>query len=163
MSRDLYVPIAFAEALGWATIRRYQFETAINMFVALLVAQPDNLRICDLGEPLQYKLQYLARLPRSRLLKHDWWRALRSIVGRADKLNQEYRDAAFGPLYSRGSGYLEEVMRPLAIKAKVPPVSPGMTPLKVKEVADRFKDLTGEACTLAALLIGAADTKSSDS
>ena len=162
MASDFYVPIALVEALGWATICRYQFEYAINIFVAVLGAQPGNLRTCDLAQPLEKKLEYLASVPRSRLLKHDWWRRLRSIAVRADKLNEEYLSAAFGPLYSRGSGHLEEIMRPLAARAKLPLVSPGMTPLKVRDVADRFRVLTREACDLAAVLVSAAEKMSSN-
>ena len=156
VSRDLYLPIAFVEGLGWATIGRYQFEYAANILIAVLNCETDNARAnCLQGQPLEHKLDYLLNLSRTRLLKHAWWQTLRSISKRGLELNQQFSIAAFGATYSRGSGSLEDILRPLAARAGAPSTSPGMTPSKLRAVADGFRVLAREACDLADLLLNA--------
>ena len=155
MERDLYLPIPFIEALGRATVARAQLELSLNLLVAILALEPRR-RISLPNDPFETKLDYLGSISGSRLLKHDWWRDVRRLASAAEKLNRQYRDAAISSLYSRGGGFLEETMRPIAAEVNLVPPPLAMTPAKLDAVAGHFKDLALGGSRLAADLLTAA-------
>jgi hypothetical protein len=156
LKRDLYLPIPFVEALGRATIARAQLELSLDLIIAVLAVESARLRACRPSDPFQTKLDYLGATSRSRLLKHDWWRALRLLVSTAKSADHQYSDAAKASVYSRGGGFLEELMRPIAKQLDLNPPSLAMTPAKIEGVAEQFRQLALEACHLSGALVAAA-------
>ena len=152
MDRDLYLPIPLVEALGRATIARSQLELCLNVIVSTLAREPGRLRTSHHSEPFETKVHYLSTAARSRLLRHEWWLTLRRITSDARRLNQQYLDAAMGCIYSRGAGYLEAKIRPLAAKANVAPPPIALTPAKIDRIAEDFRRITRAACDLATSL-----------
>lgn len=160
LKRDLYLPIPFIEAIGRATVARSQLELSFNIMVAVLGSEATRSCTCRPCDALETKIDYLGTVSRSRLLKHEWWQRLRRIASSAKKLNQQYSNAAMGSLYSRGGGYLEEIMRPLAERTNVAPALLTMTPGRIDSIAREFRELTGQTAELAASLLDAVDTLS---
>ena len=158
--RDLYLPIPLVEALGRTVVARSQLELSLNIILAILVHEPDRFCPRHPRDALEVKLDYLATVPRSRLLKSEWWRALRKGAAHGQKVNERFAQAAMGTIYSRGGGYLEEVMRPMAQQLNLGPPPLGMTPGKIDEIADAFRALALELAQLAASLLKAARTLS---
>lgn len=90
LKRELYLPITFVEALGRATIARAQREMSFDLMVAVVTLEPSRVKICWPRDPFAVKAKYLEKLSRSRLLKHDWWPALRRIASDARALDRQY-------------------------------------------------------------------------
>jgi len=130
-------------------------ELSLNLVVAILAIEPTRLRKYRPRDPFEIKVEYLGTVSRSRLLKHDWWRAVQRIASESAKLNKQYSDAAMSTVYSRGGGYLEEMMRPIAQELAVPPPSLALTPAKIDAVGTGMKELAREATELATLMIAA--------
>lgn len=157
LNRELYLPIPFVEALGRATIARAQLEMSFDLLITVVALEPSRAKTCWPRDPFAIKAKYLETLSRSRLLKHDWWRALRRIASEARALDQHYSEAAMSTLYSRGGGALEEAARGLAEKLRLSPPPLRMTPDKIEVVADQFRGLAWETCALASTLLAAAE------
>ena len=151
------MPIAFVEALGRATIARAQLESSLNLLVVIIALEPSRLRTCRPADPFEVKVEYLAAVSRSRLLKHEWWRTLRRIAADATRLNDHYSEAAMSSIYSRGGGFLEEMMRPIAQRLNLPPPSLSMTAGRIDRVAGQLRDLARDACGLATALLAAVE------
>jgi hypothetical protein len=156
LARDLYLPPEFFEALGRLTIARYQLEISFDILLAILAAEPSRFGVCHPREPFENKIAYLSGVSRSRLLKHEWWRALRRIALSAKKLHGEYTAAATGSIFSRGAGPLESLIRSLAEQTRVAPKSLAMTQRKIDDLTGAFTRLTRDASDLARLLLTAA-------
>src|SRR5437899_2363579 len=116
LARDLYLPAPFVEALGRAAVALSELELSFDILIAILVSEPGRHSVCYPRDPFEAKIEYLATISRSRLLKHEWWRILRRTAARAKTLKSQYWSAAIGSIYSRGPGRLEEILRPLAEK-----------------------------------------------
>jgi len=151
------MPIAFVEALGRATIARAQLESSLNLVVVILAFEPTRFGTCRPTDPFEVKVDYLGAVSRSRLLKHEWWRILRRIAADARTLNDHYSEAAMSSIYSRGGGFLEEMMRPIAQTLNLPPPSLNMTPGRIDVVAVQLRELARDACSLATALLAAVE------
>ena len=127
------------------------------MIAAILAKEPTHGSVYWPRDPFETKIAHLAAISRSRLLKHAWWIKLRQIATDAKTLNQEYNNATMGTIYSRGGGFLEEIMRPLAEKLNVAPPPPCMTPARIDGLAERFRDLARDTCELGGTLLKAAE------
>lgn len=156
MASDFYLPIPFVEALGRATVARHQVNLSFNILLAILAIEPTRFGTTDWREPLETKIAYLAGVPRSRLLKHEWWQRTKKIALRAEEQDRQYANAAMTSIYSRGSGFLENVLRALSERTGVAPQAPGMTPEKLDDVTAEFRLIARDTCDLAACLLEAA-------
>lgn len=157
MERNLYLPIPFVEALGRASIARAQLELSLDLLVTAIALEPTRLRTCHPRDSFETKVEYLETISRSRLVKHDWWRRIRRIASSARALHDQFSAAAMGSVYSRGGGYLEELMRPLAEKLRVSSPSLSMTPRKIDAIAEQSRAAARDACELAVALLSAAE------
>ena len=157
MARDLYLPVPFVEALGRAAVALSELELSFDILIAILVSEPGRHSACYPGDPFEAKIEYLATISRSRLLKHEWWQILRRTAASAKALKYQYSSAAIGSIYSRGPGLLEEIVRPLAEKTNVSPPRLSMTAAKIDDVAEECRHLAGMACELAESLLEAAE------
>ena len=157
MARDVYLPIPFVEALGRGAVALSQLELSFDILIAILASEPSRHSLCYPRDPFETKIEYLATISRSRLLKHEWWRILRRTAAHAEILKDQYSGAASGTIYSRGSGLLEETMRSLAEKTSVTPRHLSMTAAKVDQVAEECRSLARVACELAESLLQAAE------
>src|SRR5438270_5268617 len=160
LARDLYLPMPFVEALGRGAVALSELELSFDILIAILASEPGRHSVCYPRDPFETKIEYLATISRSRLLKHQSWRILRRTAAHAKMLKKQYSSAALGSIYSRGPGLLEEIMRPLAEKTNVAPPRLSMTAAKIDRVAEECTRLASVACELAESLIKAAENLS---
>lgn len=159
VTRELYLPIAFVEALGRATIARAQLELSFDVLIAILSQDPSHERPHG-RSPLEAKMGYLATLSSSSLLKREWSSVLHTMLPMTEELNDEYTRAAIGSIYSRGAGYFEEIIRPLAAQTKVDADLRSITPSRIEKLAAEFREIALRAAALATSLIAEGDRPS---
>ena len=157
LARDLYLPVPFIEALGRGAVALFQLELSFDILIAILASEPSRHGVRFPRDPFETKIEYLATISRSQLLKHEWWRTLRRTAAHAKTLNHQYSSAASGTIYSRGSGLLEDTMRRLAEKTRVSPPRLSMTAAKIDQLAEECRSLTRVACEVAESLLKAAE------
>lgn len=162
LRRDLHLSIIFVEALGNAAIAISELELSFDVLVAILADEPERYGHCEPRDPFERKIEYLAQVSHSRLLKHQWWRMLRQTAQRAKAIQRQYKSAAMGSVYSRGAGVLEQQLRQLAQMTDVSPRLLPITPAKLNDVGKEATQLALTACKLAGLLLAAADKLSID-
>lgn len=142
--------------MGRAAVARAQLELSLDIIVALLGLEPNRQHASHPREPFEAKVAFLKDISRSRLLKHQWWSELKALASETESLNDLYSAAAMGSVYSRGAGYLEEILRPLAAKLAVTPPALHMTPTRIQLLAAEIRNLAVRGAALAAALVDAA-------
>lgn len=139
-----------------------ELELSVDVLISILGREPGRLSYCDPRNSFEDKVEYLANISHSRLLKHDWWRLLRRIAERAKVVQSEHKSFAMASVYGRGAGQLEQTLRLLVAKAGIAPRLVAVTPAKVNAVREEATNLAGDSCQLAASLLRAAEKLSID-
>ena len=130
---------------------------SFNILLAILAIEPTRFGVSEPREPFETKIAFLIGVTRSQLLKHEWWLRAKQIALRAEEQNRQYANASRASIYSRGSGFLENVLRLLSERTGVSPEAPGMTSEKLDDVAAEFRLIARDTCDLVACLLEAAD------
>jgi len=148
---EFYIRIDFIESLGWATVAREHLAVALDVLVVAVSRTLEHDVVCDRNS-FEGNANYLFTIPAACGLRLAWAVEARAIGRTARQLEEDYRCAARGVLYSRGGGDLESLMRELIEKAGGPRASLNMTPRRIDQLAASMRQVARRASELAHLI-----------
>ena len=145
-----YVPPAFVEAVGWATIGWAQLETAIDILLAIgAEAGEGGERRTSARGPLSLKIDALKRMSVKDGLTRDWQNDLIQLATAALRFDEDLHNAVQGTLYGRGIDSASLEMRRLYEKTQAAPIMSRMTLGSVNELTEELAAQTRKAISMA--------------